>query len=293
MRYTTISNDLILGEFRGLEQCIVIGDEFVRRTAKIHLLKQEDAYATTRLETNVAAGDIFKSNNPHMISRIQNSLIQSLNKAIHAPKLIFLILEADLATMLQDRQRGHDNAEYYEEYLESMVDNFIAATNRFNNMLPKHAKREGWPKIVLLLPTMHRLYKDRELRQDFAASMLKVSKRYDNRVMTVKLRQIWNENDLSLCTDGQLNRDGISCFWRAFDRTVIFCDKKVTKEDLMANKTDGDNNSQNAMGNSYNNYTTYKRAEEKHGLLQQILLAAELTCFNFLGEYTRTITLTQ
>ena len=239
-----------------MEKIIIVGDNFVRRTAKSHFLRLKDSYSQ-RFEIDIATGDVFSSNE-YITSRMTNALIEKLNVCINLPKLIVFIPENDFIQEIE--YKGWGVTEYYGKYLEEIINETNKLIMEFLSELPSKSKRDGWPKVVWILPTLHKNYspQDRELRIKFTETIENIAQHHKN-VWSVKLKQVWDEDNISLYS--HLNRkytnEGYHTFWTAVDRTIKFCDRKITRLEI--------GNEMNLYRQNFKQINSMKFQNEAHG----------------------------
>ena len=237
----------IVESYRGVEQLIVIGDDFVRTSGR-RLVRSTEMYSNTKFEVGVAAGDSHNTNIRMITARIHNALVERLNACLNTPKMIFIIFENDVINYVKGIKHAKvsDWPIYYTEFLTEILEDTTIVVESFKKNLPNYANREGWPKIIALAPTLHRGYADYHDRKEFIDILDEVSKRYKE-VWPLRLKQIWDENNHNLfrSMEQRLTDEGLSAFWRSFDRTVLFCDKKITRYDLAVADPDSNRGEQN------------------------------------------------
>ena len=213
-----------------MEKIIVLGDLFVRRTAKAQFLRLKDAYSK-RFDIEIAAGDIF-SEVDQITCRISNAYIDKLNNCVNIPKMVFIVIENDIINDVELKSFGV--TEFYGRYIEEIINECNKITLEFANILPFQSKRDGWPRFVWIVPTQHNNYSplQKELRMKFAEVLENIAQHHRN-VWTLKLRQVWDENNNSLFShsNNKFTNEGLHTFWTAFDRTVKYCDKKINRQE--------------------------------------------------------------
>ena len=217
--------------FRGMQSVIICGDEFVRKSAKQRYMKMSDCYGTSKYEILIGAADMYNSHTPFITSRIINSVTKQLNECANMPKFIILIIEDDII-----KDVGLDEpavaAEFFEEYLEYIIKEITKLLKRFEFLLPEYSRQLNWPKLVFIAPTLHRNYEQNnlKLRQKFGVTLDECTAGKNN-CWALRLLQIWDKNNLNLVRSdsNQITGEGISYFWRAVDRTLKFCDRKLAR----------------------------------------------------------------
>ena len=214
-----------------MEQIIIAGDRFVRTTAKNVYFRISNCFGATRYETTIASADKYSNNNPFMLTRITNAIQRELNASINCPKMIVLILEEDLIDEIGEKDRKKASI-YFEIYVRFIIREINNMVEKFRHLLPENAKQDGWPKIVLIEPSVHRNY-DYEMlrmRQDLG-EVLRFHSKGKNDVWAMQLIQIWNKNDINLVKpeNNKITQEGIIALWKAIDRTIRFCDKKMIR----------------------------------------------------------------
>ena len=234
---------------------VIVGDAFVRKSAKNMYGRTKNSYGTTKFEVKIGAADKFSNNNPFITTRIINSFIKQLNDCQNMPKIIMLVLEDDLINNIKETKRDAATI-IFEEYIEFIMREFNAAISHFSELLPSNAKRQGWPKKVILLPSMHRNYTQTSLQLRRALGEVMENKAKENEFMSLKLVQVWDQHHQNYVKsdNNQITNEGLLSFWEAVDRTIRFCDKKMIRAEAMV-----DNNPFKQDANPQNDGASYAR----------------------------------
>ena len=219
-----------------MQQLVIIGDEFVRKTAKNIYKKLPNAYANQHFEVTIAAGDKYNCSIPNILARMKSALVEVLNNSINIPKIIMLVPENDIIkdVGISDKSLAE---EHYREYIKYFLQTTMEVINTFKQLLPEAAKRPGWPKLVIITPTIHRNYSEIESIQRAAfASVLDEQARKLPDTWALRLLQVWDKNNLNIVRrdTGNITNEGYTIFWKAVDRTVRFTDKKILKLEFEA-----------------------------------------------------------
>ena len=206
---------------------MVVGAAFVRKTAKNDFLHMKDCYSTMRFKPHIVAGDKHSSINPYFTSRLHNALVQGLEKCSTIPKMVIVVLEDDLIHHIGEVR---ESQEYYKHYIEAIYQDFAETCKKLHTMMPTSSKRENWPKIIMIEASIHRYYKNIQSRKDFNEEAQIAAKKFQN-IWSVALKQIWNEHNLNLYRfdEQKFTGEGLCTFWKAVDRTIMFCDKKISR----------------------------------------------------------------
>ena len=212
---------------------MVIGDEFVRKTAKNHFLhtRRPDTFAIKHYEVNVITGDTADKNNNFFTGRICNAMVHLFNKSVNMPKIVAIVLEDDLINHIGDQ--GIGTTEHYAVYIEDIIKDFKRISEKFKAILPDSATRVNWPKLVFIVPTLHRNYDNYGQRKIFNEVLEAVTKEHEKICWSLKLLQIWDENDcqLFLKREQRFTREGLNNLWYAIDKTFAFCNRKMFREE--------------------------------------------------------------
>ena len=219
----------ISGTYYGIEKIVILGDIFVRQTAKSQFLRLKDAYSK-RFDIDIAAGDIFSDVN-QVTCRITNAYVQKLNNCINMPKIVLVVLENDIINEVELKSFGV--SEYYGRHIEEIINECNKITLEFANILPFQAKRDGWPKFIWVSPTQHNYTPLQKVMRGKFTEVLENIAQHHRNVWPVKLRQIWDENNNSLFShaNNKFTNEGLHTFWTAIDRTLKYCDKKITRQE--------------------------------------------------------------
>ena len=202
----------------------------------------------------------MECSNPFLIGRINNAMIQGFNNAINMPKMVVIVIENDIINDLKDKDPTTKH-EYYGRFLEYIIKTFQETSEKFRKLLPVAAQRPGWPKLIFITPTLHRFYKDYDARVKFIETLNIVAAQYAN-VWAVKLLQVWDENNTSIYLkyEQRYTGDGLNILWRAVDRSISFCNRKIIREDgksdselIRAAKEENEGSADNKENNNTNN----------------------------------------
>ena len=89
--------------------------------------------------------------------------------------------------------------------------------------LPFKSKKNGWPLLLWIEPSIHDGYADKEVRQMFNNSLQEVNNKHDEAIV-VKLQQNWNEKDTNLFNERErrFTIAGLQSFWRAVDNAIMY-----------------------------------------------------------------------
>ena len=198
-----------------------IEDHFLARAASDNL------YAPNTFElTTICRGN--DSRNPSTISRLVNCLTRTLNNTLKLPKWIFFIPESDILDSLQHTGYGV-SGEYGRliNWLMCQVNNSILDLKR---VLPYKSKKNNWPYVIWILPSLHISYNDFELRKKFIRSLRIAAKNYDN-MGVISLKQGWNWKDDQIFnkTTQKFKRNGLNILWNSIDRAMRYADTKMIR----------------------------------------------------------------
>ena len=112
----------------------------------------------------IHSANSYDTTNPHITSRLNNAMVKGFNSAHNLPKFVVVVLENDIINEVEKRKYCRQRQEYYGKLLESTINDFQKMVNRMKLLLPSNAKREGWPKLLFITPTLHRNYADYEAK---------------------------------------------------------------------------------------------------------------------------------
>ena len=216
----------------------MVGDTFVNRTARGSFLRNEheNAYTINNFEVGISAVDKSVAHNPYITSRLNNAMVNLFNGAINMPKIVVVVLEEDLINEVS--YEGNAATECYAKYLTEIIDDFHRITTAFRQVLPNNAKKQGWPKLLMIPATLHDDYDNNNARVLFNDTLEAVAQ-YHNDVCPLKLLQVWDPHDHSIYskTEQRYINGGVNRLWSAIDRTIAFCNRRICREDARFDKT--------------------------------------------------------
>ena len=165
-----------------------------------------------------------------------------------------------ISTNLTKKHANSARHEYYGKYLETIVDHFHCTAEKLRKLLPVNAKRAGWPKLVIITATLHRNYHDYADREKFNKTVKIIAGLHQD-VWAMDLVQIWdkNNNNLYAKCEQRLTYEGLGAFWKGVDRTLVFCNKKVNRED---NRSDRDQIKNDDRANPHQNASNERPTEK-------------------------------
>ena len=249
---------------KGLDSLWIVGDEFCSQTCLpffMNITSDDDSYAKENFETSIFFGTDYmttssfehNANIKNRIARVHNSVVRAIRSKGTLPKLLIIVLEDDIINFLNYNDYGV--TEMYGRVIEFLSREINESIQEFKQRyLPTKSKRDSIPQLVWILPTLHRNYRNSNLRRKFANEMEKILPLFpDNTVL--RLKQIWDpeSNTMVSSFNNALTACGKRFLWKAVDRTIRYADFILFKEKEMYHEQERAN-----LGTSMRNNRWYR-----------------------------------
>ena len=188
----------------------------------------------THFETVIKASDRYNTSNAFINAGISNAIVHGLERVQNIPKMVVLVLENDIINSVE---KGKYAVIFYNRMIADIIKDCKKAAGKLSKLLPVNAKRTGWPKLIFIMPTLHRYFNDYDDRRTFIESLEKTVKEHKN-VWVMKLLQVWDENNANFFYHEQQRYSGagLNALWQAVDKTIAYCSRKITRDNLKYEK---------------------------------------------------------
>ena len=176
----------------------------------------------------------FYDKNQNLLSRLQISMANAINKNLQLPNAIVLIFDKDLIEFLKFTKTGV--AQIYGTWLEWLAKELSDLIIGKIDILPSKALKPGYPSIYWVNVPNSKFYDDdmHSCITKFNLAMESVARVYDG-MRVVKLKEYWNVNDMNLVHNNALTFQGLSVYWKSIDAAIRF---NITKrEEYRAKET--------------------------------------------------------
>ena len=163
------------------------------------------------------------------MGRITNALITAFNRQNTLPKIIAMVVEDDFIRQIKltsDDKEMKVSSRYIinrlSKYLVHQVERTIEV---FKENLPPKACRENWPHIAWIFPTQSVNYKNNKWRA-YLQDAIEEEIKHHKWMSAFELRQLWSRDNPILVSSqsNTITSDGYLTYWKAFDRTMKYCD---------------------------------------------------------------------
>ena len=175
------------------------------------------------------------------IGRIRNTIAAAINEKWKLPKMIAIILEADVINYVNYNDWGV--SDLFGRLVDHLMKEVRKMIDIFKEKLPDKASKEGWPHITWIAPVVHEKFhaEDNQLRKKFTGA-LETMVLFQKNMSVLKLFKVWDTKDLSLVVGDKFTAVGQDRYWAALDRTLRFADKIYFKDpEELAEKTRAEN----------------------------------------------------
>ena len=147
-------------------------------------------------------------------------MVHGFNKCINIPKILVIVLEdAIINDINADVNYGiANNIEIRTKWLISQYRKIIDA---FLDYLPMKCKRDTWPQMLFVVPSLHCNYRNNNLRKKFMR-ILEDTCACSERATAMRLRNGWDYDDTNIFLESQqrYSTEGLASFWHATDKLI-------------------------------------------------------------------------
>ena len=212
----------------------LLGDKFIHDNAQTYIRENKNNpanYVFNNFEVEFFGANDLESNNASRLGHFRNALFHAFNRYQRLPKLIVYIIEDDLLHTTNFNDFGL--TEVYEEMMSWLVVHRSVLT--IKEKLPSRSLKEGWPHVLFVAPSVHRLYRNDNKRRKFTAAMEKAFKRSpanSHNMSILRLKHIWDPEDSSYFIPHRniLSVKGIETYWSSVERVICYCINKMEDE---------------------------------------------------------------
>ena len=221
-------------------------------------------YTFTNFEVQAYATDGVHSYDPTTLSRYRNIIVKAFQKFNRLPRLIVVIFEDDIVQAIDKAEQGISQA--YEVLLSWLVKEHHRSVMTIKERLPTKALRQGWPHILYMAPTIHKYYRNDNLRKSFTRALESVARRNRNfeNMSTLRLWNYWDKDDSRLYNKERnyITHDGISTFWQALHSSIKHCiqklDEQFTQAIIAENNQANSSHREMPYDHTYESYQPYE-----------------------------------
>ena len=217
----------ISDQLKGLDHIWFIGDNFLKRYFYSHFMTLRESYTRNRYEISSTAGG---EKNPSAMSRIHNCLCHMMKDKVYLPKLIVFIIEDDPIINGPLAYTGAGETDMFDRAFSWLAREVRKTIDIYKAYLPDKCKRIENPHTLWILPTKHINYRNKERRGKLSYCMETVAKIHPD-TSALSLKQIWDDNNENFYIRHTRNysNEGITAYWKAVDRTIMYCDTKLER----------------------------------------------------------------
>ena len=232
---------IIVVAVNGIDRLWIIGDQFCGSSCLPFFMNSpasQSSYIKSNFEVSVFFNtDYMKTSTfvhntdiKNRIARLHNTVVKAMRTRGILPKFIIFLLEDDIIDYLNYNDYGV--SEMYGRIMEYVLREINSSINEFRSMLPSKAKRENFPQILWLEPTLHKNYRNLSLRKKFCVIISEIVPRYENN-MIWRLKKPWDpdSNNHVSSFQNKLTPLGHCLLWQAVDKTARFADFKIFNQE--------------------------------------------------------------
>ena len=228
--------------------------------AKFKCVDPAFSFCARNYKISIFAKEEGNSNNPSLLGRLRNALVNAFNKCTILPKLVVIVLENELINTVRQVDVQDLNKDYTRR-LKWLLNEYRKIVDTMHDYLRPNCKQENFPKFIWVSATKHKNYSDNTQRKKFNYVLETLTHSFDNHI-ALRLVQKWDFNNDNLCQELGITADGIKTLWKSVDKTVEFFETKrkgKTSGDGLVRNTEPERRSE---GFKYNNNN--RNSEDYH-----------------------------
>ena len=215
---------IIGDQVTGYEELWFLGDNFMAKSYTDHVTRSDyPLYVTSSFEVSAFGGSRFTCTNTNMLSRIENALIQALNKKGQEkpPRYIVVVLDDDLIDFLGSAEFGISTI--LGEWIHYLARSLNSAIEDWKKALPVKALEENYPMIYWATSPHHKHFINNTQHTEFNNSLESVLKLYNN-MRTIKMKEIWDYENPHLVAvgTGRITAYGLSRYWMSINAAIKY-----------------------------------------------------------------------
>ena len=230
------------------ERCWIFGDYFGSRSFEQYFQARKsveyNGYVKAHYDTTGFFGNDFMCDNPSMLARMSNLLINAMEckfngKLLPLPKIITVVPDDDFIKIL-NLPDGEDSdigvTKPINRLLNFVMTEFERNVASFKEFLPAKCVHHNFPQFLWIQAPLHQNFRNNNLRHKFNKSLEEVCKLYANTI-SLMLKKVWDPQNLNLYNgDTQcFSVQGYTDYWEAVDRTIRYFDLVVLKKQFQPN----------------------------------------------------------
>ena len=210
---------------QSLEQIWISGDGMVNRTGDEHLLRAFNTSAGTKFfmkeqfDVKLFASDRYTSNNPSLICRMRNHLVEAINQNILLPKLIVVIFDRDFIATISHDDCGISFICGID--INWLAKEFSKIIQCHKDRLPNKSKVHDAPKFIWMQAPLHSGFTDNPRRVKFNKSLQHIISFHAD-MTTMKMVKEWDYSDSSIfVTEAKrFTSQGLKQYWSSIDSAI-------------------------------------------------------------------------
>ena len=174
-----------------------MGDGFVHRTSDQHLVhptyttEGNKFFMKENFALKVYATDRYSSNNPSLLSRLRNQLINAINENVLLPKIILVVLDRDVINIVKTDDFGLSLI--FGTVLDWLARKYTRQVESQKSRLLSRSVKQDYPKFIWMAAPLNINFNDNKQRDKFNKALINVVNFHpDMTVMRlVKDFQLW------------------------------------------------------------------------------------------------------
>ena len=229
----------------------ILGDSFASASMEPYfktksLEKYGGGYIRENFDVLGKLSNKYLSNDPNLISRLHNQLVDAIHEKVILPKYLVVVLDDDLIKFLNLEPR-EGVAKAMGRVINEIMSDHRKLLQRQKEYLNKRSKKYMFPQIVWIEAPYHKNFgrTNNSLRKIYNQCLDKVAS-FNTDVTILELKKIWESDNSRLFIEesSRYTTEGFANYWAAVDCTLKFMDTiyiqkiltKTAKKDKKKNK---------------------------------------------------------
>ena len=213
---------------KGFEKIWIIRDEFTH--SSYYQYYRDNKHAGTHMTYAFEQFEVLEflsskySNVRSAPCRLRNNLVKAVNDCKEVPKLIVIVVDADITRYIHLRD-DMDRTVAIGKITEWLLRECYRAVESFKDYLPKKAKRVNLPQFLWMLPPTHKYFtrsanEKRIIQGNFLTT---VAKLYQN-MAVLRMLKVWDHEDGAavLYDNTRFTAQGLTNYWLSVDSAIRY-----------------------------------------------------------------------
>ena len=197
-----------------------------------------NGYIKAHFDTFGYFGNKFITDNPSLLSRLSNLLVQAMesrlnNKLLPLPKIVVLVPDDDFIRLfdIDDSSDVSNVSKVFSRMLNYVMTELERNVAAFREYLPAKAIHCNYPHFLWIAAPLHDGFCNNSLHQKFNRSLEEVMQLHASSYC-LHLEKVWDAKNMNfyLSVSQCFTAEGYSAYWEGVDRTVCYFDSILLKK---------------------------------------------------------------